>query len=315
MSTAVVTQTSPESADTRESPAAREETARLVALRRRARRQRYLSPRWIATVLLKMVCTAVIIGLALFPLAWMVISGFKLRTEVVRTPFQFFPDVWRWENYVQILQDTSFLRTLLITGGGAVIFTVSSIAVNSMAAYAFARLEFAGKRIVWPVVLGTMFIPGMTILLTSFIVVTKLHMLDTLAVLILPGMAAAGHIFFVRQFYLNIPSSLEEAAVVDGCSRWGVYLRIFLPLSKAPFVVVGIGSFMAYWNAFVWPVMTITSPQLYQVQQYLAAFRGERASELGLLMAGSVCAAAPIIVIFLFFQRSIIANIKMAGLK
>lgn len=309
--TATATTTAPEQDPT--ALARDDEQAR--ALRRKARRQRMLSPRWIAAFVMKAFFTLIIIGLALFPLAWMVISGFKIRTEVVRTPFQFFPEVWRWENYIQILQDPSFLRTLLITGGGAVVFTTCSIIVNSMAAYAFARLEFAGKRFIWPIVLGTMFIPGMTILLTSFIVVTKLHMLDTIAVLIIPGMAAAGHIFFVRQFYLNIPSSLEEAAVVDGCGRWGVYLRIFLPLSKAPFVVVGIGSFMAYWNAFVWPVMTITSPELYQVQQYLAAFRGERASELGLLMAGSACAAAPIIIIFLIFQRSIIANIKMAGLK
>ncbi len=285
------------------------------ALRRRARRRTMLHPAWIARFLLKAVFSIIIIGLALFPLAWMVISGFKIRTEVVRTPFQFFPEVWKWENYAQILQDPSFLRTLAVTGGGAILFTIGSIAVNSMAAYAFARLEFRGKRFVWPAVLLTMFIPGMTILLTSFIVVSRLHMLDTLAVLVLPGMAAAGHVFFVRQFYLNIPSSLEEAAVVDGCGRWGVYLRIFLPLSKAPFVVVGITSFMAFWNSFVWPVMTITSKDLYQVQQYLAAFRGERASELGLLMAGSACAAAPIIIIFLIFQRQIIANIKMAGLK
>ena len=179
----------------------------------------------------------------------------------------------------------------------------------------FARLEFRGKRFVWPLVLMTMFIPGMMTLLTSFIVVTNLRMLDTMAVLILPGLAAAGHIFFVRRFYLNIPSSPEEAAVVDGCGRWGVYLRVFLPLSKAPFVVVAITSFMAFWNSFVWPVMTITSPELFQVQQHLAAFRGERSSELGLLMAGSACAAAPAIIVFLIFQRQIIANIKMAGLK
>lgn len=286
-----------------------------ASLRRRTRRRTLLQPGRLLRLLAKAVFSALIVFLALFPLAWMIISGFKIRTEVVSTPFQFFPKVWQWENYAQILSDSAFLRTLAITGGGAVVFTAGSIAVNSMAAYAFARLEFAGKKFVWPLVLMTMFIPGMTILLTSFIVVTNLRMLDTLAVLIIPGMAAAGHIFFVRQFYLNIPSSLEEAAVMDGCGRWGVYLRVFLPLSKAPFVVVGITSFMAYWNNFVWPVMTITSPELYQVQQYLAAFRGERSSELGLLMAGSACAALPIIVIFLIFQRQIIANIKMAGLK
>ncbi|UQN29334.1 carbohydrate ABC transporter permease [Brachybacterium kimchii] len=281
----------------------------------RSRHRRRLTPARAAILALKFVAGAIIVGLALFPLAWMVISGFKLRTEVVRTPFQFFPDVWEVQNYVQILSDPSFVRTLAITGLGAVIFTTGSIMINSMAAYAFARLEFVGKRIVWPLVLMTMFIPGMTILLTSFIVVTKLYMLDTLAVLILPGLASAAHVFFVRQFYLNIPSSLEEAARVDGCGRWGVYFRVFLPLSKAPFVVVGIGSFMAYWNSFVWPVLTITNPDLFQVQQYLANFRGERSSELGLLMAGSALAAAPIIILFLIFQRQIIANIKMAGLK
>ncbi|PWH07465.1 carbohydrate ABC transporter permease [Brachybacterium endophyticum] len=280
-----------------------------------ARRRKKLTPSRLALLALKTLAGAVIVLLALFPLAWMVISGFKLRTEVIRTPFQFFPDVWEVQNYVQILSDPSFVRTLALTGFGAVIFTTGSIVINSMAAYAFARLEFVGKRIVWPLVLMTMFIPGMTILLTSFIVVTKLYMLDTLAVLILPGMATAAHVFFVRQFYLNIPSSLEEAARVDGCGRWGVYFRIFIPLSKAPFVVVGIGSFMAYWNSFVWPVLTITNPDLFQVQQYLANFRGERSSELGLLMAGSALAAAPIIVLFLIFQRQIIANIKMAGLK
>src|SRR5690625_6150417 len=106
-----------------------------------------------------------------------------------------------------------------------------------MAAYAFARLEFKGKRIVWPIVLMTMFIPGMTILLTSFIGVTNLRMLDTMAVLIIPGMAAAAQIFFVRQFYLYIVSSLEVAAVVDGWGRWGVCLLVFVRLSKAPFVL------------------------------------------------------------------------------
>lgn len=302
-------------ADVDARPSLPTDAARAMAVRRSARRRRSLQPRRLVSTVLRTLAAAVIVLLALFPLAWMVISGFKIRTEVVSTPFQFFPEVWRWQNYAQILADPSFLRTLAVTGLGAVLFTAGSIAVNSMAAYAFARLEFRGKRIMWPLVLTTMFIPGMTILLTSFIVVTNLRMLDTLAVLVIPGMAAAGHVFFVRQFYLNIPSSLEEAAVVDGCGPWGVYLRIFLPLSKAPFVVVGITSFMAFWNSFVWPVMTITSPELYQVQQYLAAFRGERSSELGLLMAGSACAAAPILVVFLVFQRQIIANIKMAGLK
>ncbi|MGO2995320.1 carbohydrate ABC transporter permease [Brachybacterium alimentarium] len=279
------------------------------------RRRRPLTPTRVLAGMVRVAVAVLIIGAALFPLAWMAIAGFKSKQEVVRTPFQFFPEVWRLENYRTILDDPAFVRTLAITGLGAVLFTLLSLTVNSFAAYAFARLDFHFKRALWVVVISTMFIPGMTILLTSFIVVTKLHMLDTLAVLVLPGAAAAVHVFFIRQFYLNIPRSLEEAAMIDGCGKFEIFVKLFVPLSKPPFVVVGITSFLVFWNAYVWPVMTITSPDLYQVQQYLATFRSERSSELAMLMAGSTLAAAPVIVLFLIFQRQIIANIKMAGLK
>ncbi|KAB1866692.1 carbohydrate ABC transporter permease [Microbacterium algeriense] len=263
----------------------------------------------------KVILSAVFIIASLFPLAWMVIAGFKSKTEVVETPFQFFPEVWLWQNYAQILADPTFLQTLVWTFFGAVLFTVGSLAVNSLAAYAFARLDFRFKGTIWAIVITTMFIPGMTILLTSFIVVTRLSMLDTLAVLVIPGLASAAMVFFIRQFYLNIPKSLEEAAMLDGCGRWGIFVRIFLPLSKPPFVVMGITAFLAYWNSYVWPILTITSPERFVLQQYLATFRSERSTELGLLMAGSVLAAAPVIILFLIFQRQIIGNIKMAGLK
>lgn len=252
---------------------------------------------------------------ALFPLVWMVIAGFKSKTEVVRTPFQFFPEVWMWENYGRIASDPAFLRTIGVTFGGALLFAALSLTVNSLGAYVFARLEFTGKKIMWAVVITTMFVPGMAILLTSFIVVTKLYMLDTLAVLVIPGAASAAHVFFLRQFYLSIPAALEEAALIDGAGRLGIYRHIFLPMSRPVFVVVGMTSFLAFWNAYVWPIMTITNPDLFQVQQYLAAFRSERSSELGLLMAGSTLAAIPVIGLFLVFQRYIISGIKISGLK
>ncbi|MBZ6372140.1 MULTISPECIES: carbohydrate ABC transporter permease [Microbacterium] len=271
--------------------------------------------KWWAFAVGKAIVGIVFILAALFPLAWMLIAGFKTKTEVLATPFQFFPEVWKWENYAQILGDPTFMLTMGWTLLGAVLFTLLALTVNSLAAYAFARLDFRFKRTIWVVVITTMFIPGMTILLTSFIVVTRLEMLDTLAVLVIPGAASAGMIFFIRQFYLSIPASLEEAAMLDGCGRFQIFLRLFLPLSKPPFVVMGITAFLAYWNSYVWPILTITSPERYVVQQYLATFRSERATELGLLMAGSTLAAAPVIIIFLIFQRQIIGNIKMAGLK
>lgn len=293
-----------------------QETTRVVLEGRAPKRTRMpRTPGAWAVVIGKLLLGAIFIVAALFPLAWMLIAGFKSKTEVIQTPFQFFPEVWRWENYVQIFSDPTFTLTMGWTFLGAVLFTLLSLTVNSLAAYAFARLDFRFKRTLWVVVITTMFIPGMTILLTSFIVVTRLSMLDTLAVLVLPGAASAAAVFFIRQFYLNIPASLEEAAMLDGCGRVRIFLRIFLPLSKPPFVVMGITAFLAYWNSYVWPIMTITTPERYVVQQYLATFRSERSSELGLLMAGSVLAAAPVIILFLVFQRQIIGNIKMAGLK
>lgn len=281
----------------------------------RITRKKTRSGGWYLTVVLKAIVALVFLFAALFPLVWMLIAGFKSKTEVLQTPFQFFPEMWNWRNYTQIASDPTFLRSMLWTFGGAVLFAAGSLVVNSLAAYAFARLEFRGKKILWLIVITTMFIPGMTILLTSFIVVTKLQMLDTLAVLVIPGLASAASIFFIRQFYLNIPSSLEEAAMLDGAGRFRIYLHLFLPLSKPPFVVMGITAFLAYWNSYVWPIMTVTSPENFVLQQYLAGFRSERTSELGLLMAGSTLAMLPVLILFLIFQRQIIGNIKMAGLK
>lgn len=259
---------------------------------------------------------ALLVAVALlFPVAWMAIAGFKSKTEVLRSPFQFFPDTWDPQNYIDMVQDEVFIRALVITFVGAIIFTVASLVVNSMAAYAFARLDFTLKRFWWVFCITPMFIPMMAILLTSFMVVTKLHMLNTLAVLIIPGVGSALQMFFLRQFYLSYPAAVEEAALIDGATRWQIYWRIFLPQSKGPFVVVGTASFLAYWNAYVWPVLTITDPNLTQIMQVLGNFRSERGQEWGLLMAGSTIAAIPTIVLLLIFQRYIVSGVRISGMK
>ncbi|KRC61806.1 ABC transporter permease [Agromyces sp. Root81] len=258
---------------------------------------------------------ALIVVSTTLPLAWMLISGFKGRSEVLRTPFQFFPDVWLWQNYAAILQDPAFLQSMALTFAGALLFTLLSLVVNSIAAYAFARLDFRGKRFWWVYCITPMFIPGMAILLTSYVVVSNLGMLNTLAVLIIPGAASAVQMFFIRQFYLNTPLAIEEAALIDGAGRWRIFWSIFLPQSQGVFVVVGVGSFLAYWNAYVWPILTIQDPGLQQIMQYIAGFRSERGNEWGLLMAGSTLAALPTILLVLIFQRYIVNGVRLAGMK
>lgn len=253
--------------------------------------------------------------ISIFPLFWMALAGFKSKTEVLGYPFKFFPSTWDFSNYAELLQSTEFIRSMGVTFFGAVIFTILVLFVNSMSAYVFARLNFPLKNFLFIYVIMTMFIPSMAILIPSYIVVAKLKMLNTLAVLILPGVASAVNMFLMRQFYLAIPTELEEAALIDGATRFGIYRHIFLPLSLPVFVLVGIGSFLGFWNALIWPIMTISDEKLYQIMQTLAYFRSAQATEWAMIMAGSTIAAIPTIILFAFFQKHLIEGIKLSGLK
>ncbi|MEQ2527205.1 carbohydrate ABC transporter permease [Robertmurraya yapensis] len=253
--------------------------------------------------------------ISIFPLFWMALAGFKPKTEVLGYPFKFFPTVWDFSNYNELLHSTEFIRSMGVTFVGAIIFTVLVIFVNSMAAYSFARLNFPYKNTLFIYVIMTMFIPSMAILIPSYIVVAKLKMLNTLTVLILPGVASAVNMFLMRQFYLGIPKELEEAAVIDGATKFGIYRHIFLPLSVPVFVLVGIGSFLGFWNSLIWPIMTISDERLYQIMQTLAYFRSAQATEWAMIMAGSTMAAIPTIILFAVFQKYLIEGIKLSGIK
>ncbi|MFC5466363.1 carbohydrate ABC transporter permease [Lederbergia graminis] len=258
----------------------------------------------------------ILIGLAaIFPLFWMALAGFKSDREVLAYPFKFFPTEWDFSNYQQLFQDPAFIRSMGITFVGAIIFTVLVLLINSMAAYVFARLNFPLKNFWFMYVIMTIFIPSMAILIPSYIVVAKLQMLNTMAVLILPGLASAMNVFLMRQFYLNIPTELEEAAFIDGASRFKIYWYIFIPLSIPVFVLVGISAFLGYWNALIWPIMTISDESLYQIMQLLSYFRSEQNTNWAMIMAGSTVAAIPTIVLFLIFQRHLVEGIKISGIK
>lgn len=265
-------------------------------------------------------CT--ILGLAvalisLFPLIWMALAGFKPESEVLTVPIKIFPEKWVTESYETLFSDPSynFFQTFLVTLAVALLGAFLSLAVNMMAAYVFARLEFPLKKLIWAVCISSMYIPGLTILLTSFLVVFNLGMLNTVTVLVLPGVAAGYSIFFFRQFFMNLPASLEEAALIDGCSRFGIFTRIFLPLSTSPMVIMGIGTFVGYWNSFMWPSMTISDPALMQMMQIIRSLRSAYSTKFGVVMAASTLAAVPPIVLFLIFQKHIVKGIVLSGLK
>ena len=260
---------------------------------------------------------ALLVVLCLFPLIWMVFSSFKLDREVWAYPIRILPRRWLTNNYVTLFTNKTldYTKALMNTGIVAVAHTVLSLFIETMAAYAYARLDFPYKKLFWRVTLFTMFIPNIAILLTSFVVVKQLGMLNTLWVLIVPSLAGAGAIFFYRQFFLNIPMSMEEAALVDGASRIRIYWEVFLPNAKSPMVLLGTGCFIGCWNAFVWPSLTIMDPNKFQVMQIVRSFRNQYTEAYGVVMAASVIGVIPPLLVFMFFQKDIVKGMLISGIK
>lgn len=257
-------------------------------------------------------------AISLFPLVWMILSSFKNAKEVLKAnPLRFFPTVWVSTNYQKLLEDTTypFLQAMKSTGFVAISAALLSIAINSMAGYAYARLNFRGKTVLWRISVFTMYIPGITILVTSFVVVNRMGLLDSYAVLILPGLASAYAIFFFRQFFLNMPMATEEAALIDGATRFRIFYSIFIPNAKSPYVIMGTGAFLGYWNSFLWPAMTVTSARYLQVMQVIRSYNSMYFNNYGVVLAGSALAALPPIIVFLIFQRHIVKGLMISGIK
>jgi multiple sugar transport system permease protein len=255
---------------------------------------------------------------SLFPLLWMIISAFKPAKEVLKAnPLRFFPSTWDFTNLVKLFEDTSypFLQAMKSSAFVALTAALLSVTINSMAAYAYARIDFKFKKLLWRTTIFTMYIPGITILITSFVVVNSLGMLDSYAVLILPGLAGAYAVFFFRQFFLNMPMATEEAALIDGAGRFRIFWSIFIPNAKSPYVILGTGAFLGYWNSFLWPAMTVTSPQFMQVMQVIRSYNNMYSNNYGVVLAGSAIAALPPILVFLLFQRHIVKGLMISGIK
>ena len=275
----------------------------------RARKKSFVAFCWIFSLIVVFLCA--------IPLVWMAVSAFKLDREVWAYPFRFFPKRWIDNNFVTLFttKRADFPQATLNTFFVAITHTMLSLFIETMAAYCYARLDFRFKKLLWRVTLFTMFIPNIAILLTSFVVVKQLGMLDSLWVCIIPSLAGAGAIFFYRQFFLQIPLSMEEAALVDGASRFRIYYSIFLPNAKAPMVLLGTGCFIGCWNSYVWPTLTLTSVDKWQIMQVIRSFRNTYREAYGVVMAASLLSAIPPLVVFLIFQKHIIKGMLISGIK
>lgn len=249
------------------------------------------------------------------PFLWMLLASFKELGEILQYPPTWIPRNVILDNFTGAFEAAPFGRFYMNSLFVASAVTLGQLFTCSLAAYAFARLQFPGRDILFYVFLGTMMIPGQVTMIPAFMVLHWLGWIDTYAALIVPGLASAFGTFLLRQFFLTIPRDLEDAAAIDGCSRFGVLWRIILPLSRPALATLAIFTFMYIFNDFLWALIVVSSEELKTVQLGLAIFRDRYQTDWGQLMAASVTATVPILLVFFFAQKYFIRGITLSGLK
>lgn len=250
------------------------------------------------------------------PFVWMLITSLESTSQAFSVPPTWIPNPFLWGNYPQSLNALPFNLAYMNSTIVAVTVTFFQLITCSMAGYAFARIEFPGRNIIFIAFLATMMIPFQLTIIPIFLTMKELNLLDTLLSLILPpALFSALGVFMMRQFIMGIPIELEEAAIVDGGNRWTIFWQVILPLLKAPLAAWGIFAFLGQWNDFLRPLIMLNTPENFTVPLMLNQFRGQYATEWTLVMAGSVIAVVPVLIVYILAQRHIIRGIAMTGLK
>lgn len=249
------------------------------------------------------------------PFVWMILTSVKDMSDIYVYPPQWLPSEFHFDNYSKVFSAAPFARYYMNSFFVAVVVTLGQLITCSMAAYAFARLNFRGRNALFLLFLGTMMIPYNVTMIPSFMVLYWLGWVDTYQALIVPGLASAFGTFLLRQFFITIPKELEEAAYLDGASKFTVLKRIIIPLSKPALATLAIFTFMGVFNDFMWALIVINSEDLRTVQLGLAIFRDRYLTQWDLLMAGSVTAVMPILLVFFFAQKYFIKGITLSDIK
>lgn len=251
----------------------------------------------------------------LIPLAWSVSSSLKPYYNVFLFPPQWIPNPVHWQNYVRVFEVAPFGRWFLNTAVVAVVVTGLLLFTSSAAGYAFARLRFPNRDKLFLLYLATMMIPSQVTLIPSFVLIQRIGWVDSYQALIVPSVFGAFGTFFMRQFFLTTPLELRDAALVDGCSHYGIFLRIMLPLAGPSLATLGIFTFVSEWNSFLWPLVVLRSPSMWVINVGLRTFSGEYFTEWGLLMAGSCLALLPTLLVYVFAQKYFVRSISFSGIK
>jgi multiple sugar transport system permease protein len=263
------------------------------------------------------------------PFVWLISASFQQSGDIFSWPPQWIPQNPSWEGYVRFFTETDAARWFLNSTFVASSVTVLQLFFNSLAAFVFAKRTFPGRDAIFLLFLATMMVPSQVTMIPNYLILQHIPlfggndilgqgghgMLDSYWGLILPGAVSAFGIFLLRQFMMSVPDELLDAARIDGASEFAVYARIMLPLCRPVLAATAIFTFMAAWEDFLWPLIIMSDPQKFTAPLGLALFVQKNQTDWGLLLAGSVIATLPMVIIFVIFQRQFVQGIAMSGLK
>ncbi|AIQ48536.1 sugar ABC transporter ATP-binding protein [Paenibacillus sp. FSL R7-0273] len=251
----------------------------------------------------------------LIPYVWMLSSSLKMNKDVFSFPMQWIPDQPRWSNFVDIWTRIPLGRFIYNTAKLSVVVTILQLLTSSFAAYAFSKLQFKGKNLLFLGYIATIAIPWQAYMVPQFIMMRSLGLNNThLSIILLQAFSAFG-VFLMRQFYQGVPDELCEAARIDGLSEYGIWARIMLPLSKPALSTLTIFTFVNTWNDFLGPMIYLTKTELKTIQIGLRMFISQYSAEYGLIMAASVVSIIPVVIVFLALQKYFVQGVAASGIK
>lgn len=252
----------------------------------------------------------------LFPFYWMMKTALMTNKAALEFPPKLFTWPLYWGNFQEVFQTTGLGRAILNSFFIASVSTVGVLFFSSLAAYAFAKLRFRHSKTLFGAIFATMLIPSQILLIPMYVLFSKIGWVDSYLPLIIPQVLINGYgVFLIRQFMVSVPDSYIEAARIDGLSNFGIYWRIMLPLCKPSLVTLGVFTFVGNWNNFIGPLIYIDSEELFTLPLIINTFRTEYSIQWGLLMAASAVSVIPMIIIYLFAQKSFVEGIATTGIK
>lgn len=252
----------------------------------------------------------------ILPFVWMVLTSFKSGTESTQmNPFVIFPSQWRIENYIEVIKGNDFLALYINTFLMMIFRVICSVLFSAMAAYAFARLEFPGRNFLFGLVLFQMMIPAQVFIIPQYLMIDQINMRNTIFALVFPGLVSAFGTFLLRQFFMGLPKELEEAAYLDGCNIGQTFFKVMLPLARSGLVALSIFTALFAFKDLMWPLIVNSNTDAATLSSALSKIQSAYSVNYPQLMAASVLAIWPMLVVYIIFQKQFIEGIATSGGK